>query len=151
LHTVYLALGSNLGDKEGNIRHALRLIEDKVGKVSCRSSLLVTEPWGFSSTQMFVNAAARVSTRLTPRGVLEATQAIERSMGRTLKSTDGHYHDRTIDIDILLFDDIRVGEPDLRIPHPLMFGRDFVMRPLREVLDSDGEKIISDIQKQKIQ
>ena len=66
--------------------------------------------------------------------MLEATQAIEREMGRTAKSTDGHYHDRLIDIDILLYDDIRVDEPDLKIPHPLMREREFVMRPLGEIL-----------------
>lgn len=83
---------------------------------------------------MFVNAAVCVSTQLTPRALLEATQAIERDMGRTAKSVNGQYHDRTIDIDILLYDNIKVDEPDLKIPHPLMNERDFVMKPLKEIL-----------------
>lgn len=151
MHTVYLSLGSNLGDKKGNIRRALSLVEAKVGRVSRRSAVFVTKPWGFRSEHMFVNAAARVCTMLTPRGVLEATQAIERDMGRTLKSADGHYHDRTIDIDILLFDDVWIDEADLRIPHPLMLERDFVMRPLREVLDDAGLKIVEQLRKREIQ
>lgn len=145
MHTVYLALGSNLGDKEGHIKQALRLIEEEVGTVSACSSLLVTEPWGFRSEQNFMNAAARVNTSLTPRDVLEATQQIERAMGRTQKSTDGQYHDRIIDIDILLYDNLRVDEGDLHIPHPLMFERDFVMIPLREVLDNAGKNIINEL------
>ena len=105
-----------------------------MGTVTRVSSLIETEPWGFTSDNMFVNAAVRVDTMLSPRQVLEATQTIEREMGRTAKSTDGQYHDRVIDIDILMYDDIHVDEPDLKIPHPLMSERDFVMRPLSEIL-----------------
>ena len=83
---------------------------------------------------MFVNAAVKVDTMLSPRGVLEATQAIERIMGRTEKSANRQYHDRLIDIDILIYDDVKIDEPDLKIPHPLMHERDFVMRPLGEIL-----------------
>ena len=149
MHTVYLALGTNLGRKESNIVRAVSLIGERVGQVLCRSSLLITEPWGFSSTNNFVNAAVRVSTSLSPRAVLEATQAIEREMGRTVKSAGGVYHDRIIDIDILMYDDIRMNEPDLVIPHPLMLERDFVMRPLREVLDAEGQEQLKHIQENK--
>ena len=134
MHTVYLGLGSNLGDRRGNISAAVRLLGERVGRVVRVSSMFETEPWGFTSANMFVNAAVCVETSLSPRGVLEATQAIEREMGRTEKSVDGRYHDRTIDIDILLYDDICVDEPDLKIPHPLMREREFVMRPLGEIL-----------------
>ena len=82
----------------------------------------------------FLNACVRVSTTLTPRQLLAATQQIERALGRTAKSAGGVYHDRVIDIDILLYDDLRVDEPDLKIPHPLMTERDFVMIPLREIM-----------------
>ncbi len=135
MHTVYLGLGSNLGDRRGNISAAVRLLGERVGRVVRVSSMFETEPWGFTSANMFVNAAVCVETSLSPRGVLEATQAIEREMGRTEKSVDGRYHDRTIDIDILLYDDLHVDEPDLKIPHPLMREREFVMRPLGEILD----------------
>lgn len=134
LHRAYLSLGSNLGDREAAIRRAIRLIGERVGEVCRQSSLLTTEPWGFESSHLFVNAAVCCLTTLTPRQLLLATQAIEREMGRTRKSVGGQYHDRLIDIDILIYDDIRLDEPDLKIPHPLMEERDFVMTPLREIL-----------------
>lgn len=134
MHKVYLSLGSNLGDRKYEIKRAVELIGERIGAVERVSSLYETEPWGFSSDNMFVNAAVCVSTHLTPRALLEATQAIERDMGRTAKSVNGQYHDRTIDIDILLYDNIKVDEPDLKIPHPLMNERDFVMKPLKEIL-----------------
>lgn len=135
MHKVYLSLGSNLGHKEENIRKAISLIGERVGLVLRQSSLISTEPWGFESDNRFVNAAVLCETVLLPREVLLATQQIERELGRTHKSVDGHYADRLIDIDILLYDDLRVDEPDLQIPHPLMLKRDFVMIPLREIRD----------------
>ena len=74
-------------------------------------------------------------TPLAPRQLLEATQKVEQEMGRKLKSVNGEYHDRIIDIDILLYDDLRIDQPDLKIPHPLMEERDFVMVPLREIME----------------
>ena len=132
---VYLGLGSNLGDRKANLACAIRLIGERVGKVLRVSSFIETEPWGFESDNTFVNAVILCETTLTPRQVLRATQKIEREMGRKKKSTDGGYADRCIDIDILLYDDLRVDEPDLQIPHPLMLKRDFVMIPLREIRD----------------
>ncbi len=133
-HIVYLALGSNLGEKEWNIREAVRLIGTEVGQVLRSSSLHVTEPWGFCSENTFVNAAVCCTTLLTPQQVLERTEAIERRMGRTQKSVDGGYHDRIIDIDILLYDDLHLSTPQLTLPHPRMYQREFVMAPLREIM-----------------
>ena len=149
MHEVYLSLGSNLGDKRKNIRLAIEKIGEQVGEVVRQSALYETEPWGFESENRFVNAAVKVMTELSPMEVLRATQQIERELGRRKKSQspnthhqspDTHpplpvYHDRPIDIDILLYDDWIVDEPELRIPHPLMYKRDFVMIPLREILD----------------
>ena len=132
---VFFSLGSNLGDKERNISEAIRKIAELVGTVERQSTLYVTEPWGFESENMFVNAAICCSTCLSPRQVLEATKSIEREMGRKKKSIDGEYHDRIIDIDILTYDDVEIDEPDLKIPHPLMHERDFVMKPLGEKVD----------------
>ncbi len=134
VHTVYLGLGSNLGNREGNIDEAVRLIGEEVGVVERRSSNIETEPWGFSSPNRFVNAAVKCLTPLSPHELLSATQAIERSMGRTEKSEDGQYHDRTIDIDILMYDNLTVDEADLKIPHPLIGERDFVLKPLKEIM-----------------
>ena len=142
IHTVYLSLGSNLGDKEENLRQAIEKINEKVGAVVRQSSFMTTQPWGFESNNTFVNGAVCCETSLTPHQLLRVTQKIEREMGRTRKSivmVDGQprvdYHDRIIDIDILLYDDITVDTPTLKIPHPLMHERDFVMVPLKEILE----------------
>lgn len=132
---VYLGLGSNLGNKEQHITTAVKHLEQRVGKVRRLSSLLKTEPWGFTSPHSFVNAAVSIDTILSPHEVLEATQQIERDMGREQKSMNGEYHDRIIDIDILLYDGMEINEKDLTIPHPLMHQRDFVMIPLREIIE----------------
>lgn len=132
---VYLSLGSNLGNKEENIHKAIKKIEEQIGVVVRQSALIETEPWGFQSDNGFVNAAVCVETSLSPREVLHRTQAIERTLGRNHKSVNGIYHDRIIDIDILLYGDETIDEPDLKIPHPLMKERDFVMIPLEEIMD----------------
>ena len=159
---VYLGLGSNMGDRRQNIEKAVALIGERVGEVVRQSSLMETEPWGFASDNLFLNGVVLCQTDLSPREVLQATQKIEREMGRKKSEKRGarseergakneergarnelstvncqlstrHYQDRPIDIDILLYDDLRVDEPDLKIPHPLMEQRDFVMIPLREI------------------
>ena len=138
MHQVYLGLGSNIGDRRQCIVDAIRLISERVGTVLRQSSLIETEPWGFNSENRFLNGVILCETSLTPRQVLKATQKIERALGRRQKSIGADtdvlvYHDRPIDIDILLYDDLSVNEPDLKIPHPLMYERDFVMIPLSEI------------------
>ena len=138
MHQVYLGLGSNIGDRRQCIADAIRLISERVGTVLRQSSLIETEPWGFNSENRFLNGVILCETSLTPRKVLKATQKIERTLGRRQKSIGADtdvpvYHDRPIDIDILLYDDLSVDEPDLKIPHPLMYERDFVMIPLNEI------------------
>lgn len=140
MHTVYLSLGTNLGDKEANINRAIEKINDSVGTVLRTSSFIETEPWGFDSSNTFLNAALCVETDLSPEQLLNATQLIEREMGRTHKSVNRVYHDRLIDIDILLYDDITISTPALTIPHPLMQERDFVMIPLREIIEDNSQK-----------
>ena len=141
-HTVYLGLGTNLGDKEGNIRRACELIAERIGSMERQSDLYRSEPWGFQSENNFVNAVICVKTPMKPHDLFAATQQIERDMGRSEKTAPRQstqegglpeYHDRIIDIDILLYDDIVIDEPDLKIPHPLMHQRDFVMTPLKQI------------------
>lgn len=129
---VYLGLGSNLGDRHTLLLKAIELLAQRVGRLARCSSFIETDPWGFASEHRFLNAVALFRTTLTPRELLTATQDIERQLGRREKS-NGTYHDRPIDIDILLYDDLTVNEPDLKIPHPLMHERDFVMIPLNEI------------------
>ena len=133
MHTVYLALGTNLGNRKAIMREAIDNIGKKVGTVIRQSSFYETEPWGFESPNLFLNACICVSTKLAPRQLLEVTQAIERDMGRIEKTVGLQYVDSIIDIDILLYDDLHINEPDLIIPHPLMEEREFVMKPLLEI------------------
>ena len=138
-HEVYLGLGSNLGNRETNITRAIELIGERVGLVIRQSSLIETEPWGFESDNKFLNGVILVETTLTPRQLLTVTQKIERELGKrrkhsTRRSQDSSlFRDRPIDIDILLYGDLTIDEPDLKIPHPLMQDRDFVMIPLNEI------------------
>lgn len=119
---------------------AIELIGERVGRVTQCSSLIETEPWGFESENNFLNGVILCETTLTPRQVLRKTQKIERDLGRIKKTNSQRptvnsqlYSDRPIDIDILLYDDLTVDEPDLKIPHPLMQEREFVMIPLKEI------------------
>ena len=136
-HIVYLSLGTNLGDKEKNLLSAITEIERRIGPIRAQSAFLATEPWGFESKNTFLNAAICVETRLTPLDLLHVTQQIERDLGRTHKSVGGQYHDRIIDIDILLYDDLHLSTEELTIPHPHMYERDFVLIPLQEILDEE--------------
>ena len=135
MHKLYISLGSNLGNKEEKLHRAIELINERIGSVLRTSSFIETEPWGFQSENTFLNAACLVETELTPMQCLRETQKIERLLGRTQKSTDGKYHDRPIDLDLLLYDDLQVNEEDLILPHPHMQERDFVMIPLREIME----------------
>lgn len=126
-------MGSNLGNRRQLLQSAIALLGERVGSVEHTSSFIETAPWGFESEHQFLNACVCINTRMAPREVLEATKQIERELGRTRKSSNGQYADRPIDIDILLYDDIQVDEPDLVIPHPHMEERDFVMIPLQEI------------------
>jgi len=143
-HFTYLSLGSNLGDRRALLRQAIELLQQRVGAIVACSSFLETEPWGFESEYNFLNAAIELKTKLSPLDLLLTTQQIERDMGRTRKSSDGQYHDRPIDIDILLYDDLQLDETyevegrqlRLVIPHPLMEERDFVMKPLGTIHNS---------------
>ena len=133
--SLFLSLGSNLGDREQTLHRAIALIGERIGTVQRVSSFIETEPWGFQSEHPFLNAACMVLTKLSPIECLEATQQIERELGRRTKSHDGIYHDRPIDIDLLLYDDLHISTPTLTLPHPRMQERDFVMIPLREIMD----------------
>lgn len=136
---AYLGLGSNLGDRQALMQQAIRLLGERTGHVVRLSDFIETEPWGFRSEHPFLNAALCLETPLTPLQLLDATQQIERDLGRTAKSSGGHYADRPIDIDLLLCGDrpdrcdLVTDTPRLTLPHPLMHRRDFVLRPLAEI------------------
>ena len=132
--TTYLSLGSNLGDRRQLLHTAINEIAERVGRVEAISSCIETEPVGFDSVHLFLNMAVSVTTELNPYELLKVLKQLERDLGRTRKSHDGVHYDRTIDIDILLYDNLEVNSTELQIPHPRMWERDFVMRPLKEIL-----------------
>ena len=130
---VYLGLGANLGDKVKNLREALGLLVATRGSEATLlavSSLYRTEPVGNPDQDWFLNAAAKVETQLSPRGLLNRLLAIERKLGRVRTVRNGP---RIIDLDILLWDKLIVNEDDLVIPHPRMQERLFVLDPLAEL------------------
>ncbi len=133
MHTVYFGLGSNTGDRRKNLQSAISEIEKKIGRVTRQSDMIVTEPQGFISRNQFLNMAVCVETDVRAEDILDITQAIERKLGRTQKSVNGIYHDRKIDIDILVFDDVCINSPRLTIPHPRIAQRRFVLQPLAQI------------------
>lgn len=131
--TVYLGLGSNLGQKESYLQSAVTKIEEQIGRVTSLSAFYVTEAWGYLSTNSYVNAVCAVNTQITPLELLKRTQFIEKEMGRSSKTVNGVYSDRVIDIDILLYDQVVYDAPQLQLPHPLMCERAFVLEPLAQI------------------
>ena len=133
---VFLGLGSNLGDGRANLNRALDLIVANVGPLLAVSDYIESEQWGFASEHRFTNAVCAVETGLGPMALLDITQEIERQMGRIHKHAAGEsYTDRTIDIDILTYDDVTMHNERLTLPHPLIGQRDFVKIPLQDCLN----------------
>lgn len=130
---VYLALGSNQGERKALLHQAIDAIDRSLGRVDSISSFIETEPWGFTSPHPFLNTTLLLSTELTPLELLDATQAIERELGRQQKSDQAGYTDRPIDIDLLFYEDLILESLRLTLPHPLLHRRAFVLDPLLEI------------------
>ena len=128
--TIYLGLGANLGDREANIRRAVELLGSRGITVIRLSPLYETEPWGIVEQPRFLNAACSVETDIGPDVLLDLLKAIEAQLGRV---SIIHWGPRTIDLDILLYGDVAISEPDLQVPHPQMLKRQFVLVPLAEI------------------
>jgi len=133
MSVAYIGIGSNLGNREKNCREAIRLL-NKDGEngitVVRQSSLIETEPWGMTGQPHFINMAAEVETELLPQQLLSLLMRIETKMGRNRTVKWGP---RIIDLDILMYDDLRIETENLVIPHPLLHERDFVLGPLSEI------------------
>lgn len=126
-----IALGSNLGDKVGNIDIAIRLLGERGDvRIVRRSRNFATEPWGKIDQDTFVNACIAVATKLSPRALLERCQEIEQRMGRQQTEKWGP---RLIDLDLLVFGDKFIHEPDFVLPHPHIAERAFVLAPLMDI------------------
>jgi 2-amino-4-hydroxy-6-hydroxymethyldihydropteridine diphosphokinase len=137
---AFLALGGNIGDSRTILDRAVAMLCD--GKdITCtaRSSDYVTPPWGMKYQPPFVNLCLAVETTLTPHKLLERTQEVELKLGRD-RLAEKRWGPRTCDIDILAYDDVKMGDRNLTLPHPLMFERAFVLVPLAEIA---GDKVIA--------
>lgn len=144
LHQVYFSLGTNSGDKEANIRNALKLMTEAFhSEAHSVSNIVETEPWGFESSENFLNCAARFDLDEKPGRILEICKGIERILGRKVieaqydDSGKRVYSDRVIDIDIVLYGTLQIDSTELTIPHKSMRDRDFVMIPLKEILSPE--------------
>jgi 2-amino-4-hydroxy-6-hydroxymethyldihydropteridine diphosphokinase len=128
---VFLGLGSNLGNREEIMKEALKMIGETTGKIVSSSSVYETEPWGFESDNDFLNMVLSVESDLSPSGILGRILMIESQLGR-IRCEDQN-SSRNIDIDILLYNNEIVNESALKIPHPRMHERRFVLVPLCEI------------------
>jgi 2-amino-4-hydroxy-6-hydroxymethyldihydropteridine diphosphokinase len=129
---VFIALGANLGDRAANLERALKLLAPGVLRPNAVSSLYDTEPWGPIPQGRYLNQVVRGETAFGPRDLLAKLLAIEETLGRD-RAREQRYGARTIDLDILLYDDIELLEPGLEIPHPHLMERAFVLVPLHEI------------------
>lgn len=140
--TAYLALGSNIGDRAANMRAACALLSNQPGiEVAARSPLYETQSVEGGGPDDFLNAVVRVDTTLTAQELLAVVRAVETGLGRPQPPRHGS---RLIDIDVLLFGDERLDTPELQIPHPRMWRRAFVLRPLSDVLEGGWVKPTSE-------
>ena len=127
---VYIGIGSNLGDREGNCKQALRLLQANGILIKKQSQMYETEPWGVKDQPKFLNMAVEVETDKKPEELLRVLKEIEKEIGRkeTVK-----WGPRVIDLDIIFYDDLILKTETLEIPHPLLHERDFVLKPLCEI------------------
>lgn len=130
---VYIILGSNIGDKKSYIDKACVEISEKIGSIGLYSSYYQTSPWGFQSDDEFLNRVICVQSKLTPNYIMETLLEIENKLGRVRLAKDEGYQSRTIDLDILLIDDLIIESELLVVPHPRMKERRFVLVPLSEI------------------
>ena len=139
-HRVTLLLGGNRGDMRASLQRAIALLQERVGRIVATSPIYLTQAWGFTSEDVFSNQAVIVATHHEPESLLDATQSIEQELGRDRvqeseqKSITGErYCSRTMDIDIMFYDDAVISLPRLTVPHPLMQEREFALAPLCEL------------------
>jgi 2-amino-4-hydroxy-6-hydroxymethyldihydropteridine diphosphokinase len=131
MNTVYLLLGGNKGDKLQNLQQAIQLLEEQVGNITKCSDIYVTAAWGNISQPDFYNQAICLETTLSPNNLLKQTISIEESLGRI--RTEKKWEQRTMDIDILFYNDEIIDTPDLKIPHPYIQERKFVLIPMAQI------------------
>lgn len=130
MYTAYIGIGSNLGNRQENCQRAIGFLQSNDLRVTKQSSMYETEPWGVKEQPGFINMAVEVETGLSPQELLGLLKKIENEMGRIHTIKLGP---RVIDLDILLYEDKKIDEDGLKIPHPMMHQREFVLKPLSEI------------------
>lgn len=130
---VVLLTGGNIGEVRENLRHAEMAVRERIGKVTATSQVKESEAWGFECADRFLNQVLVVETRLEPHKVLDRAQEIEKELGR-MRNKNGGYESRTMDVDILYYDDMKMEDVRLTVPHPLIEEREFVLEPLAELM-----------------
>jgi len=128
-HIIYLALGTNIGERLENLRESINRLAPQI-RVLTESRIYETEPWGFADQPAFLNMAISAETNLSPRGLLDCLKELETRLGRVPNFRNGP---RLIDVDILFYDDLILDTPGLVIPHPRLHERSFVLVPLLDI------------------
>ena len=141
-HKAYLGLGSNLGNKLENLKSAIKVLCNSDCKKLMESSIYVSRPWGFKSSDLFLNMVIAIETDLSPQDLLKKCKQIEKKIGRKPKKKI-KYESRIIDLDILYYDDLKINIENLQIPHPRIKKRLFVLKPLLEIINNDHKDIKS--------
>lgn len=131
---VHINIGTNQGDRLGNISRAVALISLYAGIVTAAGPVVESEPWGYDSPNRYLNTGINLYTALAPHRLLDTLQLIEKTISTVPhRNTDGTYRDRAIDIDIILYADALINTPRLTVPHPRMHLRPFVIEPLKAI------------------
>ena len=135
MHTVYLSLGTNMGRRPNNIKKAVKLLDECGLHIEDMSALYETEPVSKIKQRRYINACVKVSTSFSPQKLLRTVQHVEKQMGRdrSKPKRKGYERPRIIDVDILLYDNIKVNQKNLKIPHPEIKTRAFVLVPLLDI------------------
>jgi 2-amino-4-hydroxy-6-hydroxymethyldihydropteridine diphosphokinase len=131
MNSVYISLGSNIGEREANLQKSIELLNKMAGEVVLASSLYETEPWEMDGAKSFINQVVLLKTNLSADELLDILLEAERSLGRV--RTTGKYESRVIDLDILFFNESIITSDKLTVPHPFLHQRKFVLEPLSEI------------------
>ncbi len=129
---VLLGLGSNMGDRLSYLSYTVNQLYKEAGKLTARSSVWESEPWGFEAEEYFLNMVVEISTTLDPKALLSVISSMELLLGRSRREGQG-YQSRHIDIDILFWGEKIISVPGLEVPHPHIADRRFVLEPLNEI------------------
>lgn len=143
---VYLSLGSNSNDKAEMLEKAIALLASKLGSIEAISQTYETPAWGYESDNTYYNSAIIIDTLESPNSTLAITQAIEKELGRKIKTINGEYTDRPIDLDIIFYDDVIINLKHLVIPHVHTCERRFVLQPLNDIVP----EYVHPVRKEKI-